>query len=480
MTLLLGKRAGWVACFLSLLIVAALAQLDPFGFKTAASAQSEAIFLRMVGGPWYKSRARNEIVVVLINDAYLSEIGESWPMSYLAQDMLLTDILSHKPKAVFLDFLYRHRHGSEEDLSQYARTVRESGLDRDGNSIPIYLPSLVRDIEGLNTCTGDAVPPIPSADIVVRDSVLEVMRPASDERAYIGWVGCGDRYPAYLAGNDSLQTPAFALYRHYCHAEGRGLPACGGTQANDVSDFSDPMVIRWGTGVSEIHYAALAKGGVDCVRSTEINRWGYAVKQLLRAMGQALSSTRERGFAERCTYTDTLNATWFTGSSEELHDFLKTMIRNRYVLVGAQVDGVSDYILSPVNGQLPGVYLFAMALDNLMTMGKGYFTQPDTWLVIVLEAITLFAILMLSGYLHSRLRFSAGLGSVLLSVLVYKALIPLCVALSVASVMWSLRMVPFDWLTVSALALIFVSAKPAEDDSPLNIDFCARLFRIKN
>ena len=87
-----------------------IAQLDPFGIKAAASIQSESVFMRMIGGPWYQSAAQDKITVVLIDDNYISQIKESWPISYIAQEMLLSDILAFKPKAVFLDLLYSHNH----------------------------------------------------------------------------------------------------------------------------------------------------------------------------------------------------------------------------------------------------------------------------------------------------------------------------------------------------------------------------------
>jgi CHASE2 domain-containing sensor protein len=39
------------------------------------------------------------------------------------------------------------------------------------------------------------------------------------------------------------------------------------------------------------------------------------------------------------------------------------------VLIGADILGSGDRIESPVHGQVPGVYLHAMALDNLLTFG---------------------------------------------------------------------------------------------------------------
>ncbi|HHJ15376.1 MAG TPA: CHASE2 domain-containing protein [Gammaproteobacteria bacterium] len=428
------------------------AQLDPFGLKTAADLQSEAVFMRMVGGPWYKSTARDKITVILVNDAYLDETGEAWPMSYLQQDLLLTDILGYQPKAVFIDFLYRHQHGSDAEIAQLAETIRMSVPDTSGKRIPVFLPFLTRDIPGISSCESSSAKPLRAADIVQKNSVLEVIRPPQENRTYIGWNGCGDRYPMYLAGNKELPTPAFAMYRHYCQqAANASSSACQAILDGNSPKFSHPMVIRWGTGVSELHDDAMSRGAVECTRSAEINRFTYPLTQLAMAIGQSFSSNRERGQAERCTYTDTLYATWLLGASSGLHEFLETMIKDRYVFIGTKVAGVSDVVLSPVNGQVPGVYLFAMSLDNLITMGNNYFTELKTVNAGLLEIAILFVIIFSARFLRAFIFCNMGIAP---SVLIYKIALPLSISLAAAVPLWYFRVAPMDWITVAFLGFV--------------------------
>ena len=96
-------------------IFVVFSKIDPFGIKTAADIQSESIFMQLVGGPWYQSKAQEKITVVLIDDQYLEKTKDSWPMPYVHQAHFLMDILDFNPKAIYLDIIYRHDHENEDD-----------------------------------------------------------------------------------------------------------------------------------------------------------------------------------------------------------------------------------------------------------------------------------------------------------------------------------------------------------------------------
>ncbi|HBG20511.1 MAG TPA: hypothetical protein DDY32_14900 [Desulfobulbaceae bacterium] len=406
--------------------------LDLFGVKTAAAFHSESIFLRFIAGPWYKSTAQNEITVVLIDDNYLEQIGSSWPMSYVEQALLLSDILDLEPRAVFLDLLYRHRHGDDAEIEQLVETI-----ERAANKTPIFIPYLVNDVEG-DSCQ---LATHSFEKTIQEDSVIEEMQNSGAIRTYIGWKGCDNRYPAFILGDKEFRTPAFALYEDiFTHPENEKR------LSNDA--FRDPMMIRWGTGVSSEHKSALQKAGIDC---KSLDSWTEKVEylffsQLKTAIQQTLTSaSSERGQRESCTYTDTLHATWFRGVSPENHEYLKKMIENRIVLVGTQIDGIHDTILSPVNGKLPGVYLFAMALDNYLEYGPDYFKTIKA--KFALELFVLWFISFSMGAIfHERKT------NIWFAFLVCKVTIPVIISLVVAMIMGSFKYAPMDWIGVSLLS----------------------------
>lgn len=53
------------------------------------------------------------------------------------------------------------------------------------------------------------------------------------------------------------------------------------------------------------------------------------------------------------------------------------LLRERIVFVGVNLPALNGRVISPVQGQLPGVYFHAVALDNLITYGANYPRQPS-------------------------------------------------------------------------------------------------------
>ncbi len=473
------KTELFCSALLASLFWGGLAQLDPLGVKTAAALHSETIFMRLIGGPWYQSEAQDKITVVLIDDNYIEQVGEHWPMSYIQQELLISDILAYKPQAIFLDLLYRHKHGADADVQQLVGTIRQSQVnDTTSTTVPIFIPYMVKDIEGLNTCNSDKHNQQYNAEsIVLKNSVIKEMQLSGAKEAYIGWTGCGNRYPSFILGDAQYKTPSFALYQSSCKKLGDLSKNCANTEKQNFNAFADPMVVRWGLGVSEEHQSALSKAGITCLTIDEDNKLKYFWSQLLRMLGQSFSSTVERGKAERCTYTDTVHATWFLGMSPEIRAYMKEMIEDRIVLVGTQIEGVHDYVISPVNGKVPGVYLLAMALDNYYEYGSDYFKEMNGWLAAIVEIILLFGITFFvgvlwywscdrSGYvaIEKDIRLTGVekiKGSVV--VLIYKFIIPVILSLIFAMVMWHFRFAPMDWIGVSLLSFIV---------NPVKIDNC--------
>ena len=481
----------WIKLFcyalVSSLVLGLLGQLDPFGLKTAADLQSESFFLRLTA-PWYGSAlpndsAQNHITVVLIDDQYLEEMNSSWPMTYLDQDQLLGQILDYHPKAVFLDLLYRHKHGEDGDIRQFVDTISEAKGNA-GTPLPITIPILVNDIQGISSCDPEEKNEPDSAEsIVIKNSVISQILDSPVKKTYIGWTGCGNRYPGMILRDSRFKTPAFALYADSCRRHdgyaNKYPEQCAAILSNDLGEFMQPMVIRWGVGVSQMHEEALKKADISCITFDRDNLWSkasYALSQVGTAVGQSLSSTSERGKIERCTYTDTVHATWFLGSSADTHTYLASMLENRIVLVGTQIAGVHDEIYSPVNGKVPGVYLFAMALDNYLEYGARYFKQMSNLLAAAIEIVVLFFIIIIMTALSWKI-FPAGKMQsfyyapwrkecrILWVIGLLRLVVPVMISLTVALVMWQCAYAPMDWIGVSLLSFF---------SNPISIKDCCK------
>ena len=77
-------------------------------------------------------------------------------------------------------------------------------------------------------------------------------------------------------------------------------------------------------------------------------------------------------------------------------DFASVFIKDRVVLLGVDLTQAGDYYESPVNGNIPGVYVHAAAIENLLTRGF-YFPRADPslgWLIVVFFIDALAYVLM--------------------------------------------------------------------------------------
>jgi CHASE2 domain len=73
-------------------------------------------------------------------------------------------------------------------------------------------------------------------------------------------------------------------------------------------------------------------------------------------------------------YHDTLSMTQLSSLAD--HE-LAQRIGGRFLIVGGAIPGYNDFVDSPIHGLIPGPYMHAMALDNLLTFKEGYRLSTD-------------------------------------------------------------------------------------------------------
>ena len=446
------------------LLWSVLLQFDPLGTTAAADAQSEALFIRLFGSS-YESAAQDAITVVLIDDAYLSEVGSAWPLSYPQQELLLEEIASYAPQAVFLDILHLHHHGNTDDrvergLEQLLERVKTMGEGNGSHdATPLFVPKLVRELPESVGCAGADLPPsLRSLSLVTEAAVTPRLVKSGARQTFIGWSGCRDRYPPWVFDDPLRPTPAFALYRHACLHGTRTFPGCSAIQgaADPVSlaaAFEVPMMVRWGSGPSADSVEGYVAAGLsDCARPPV---W----KQILAMVPQTLGGADGRGMRALCPYTDTVHATWLLGNRTANRDWLERMLRGRIVLIGTRLDGLQDRVVSPVDGQIPGVYLIAMALDNYLEYGDKYFRDPSRWVgwLAVLGALGLIWAIGRDSerYLRNRPGQDGSPGRCLAQLCACKLLYPLVASLMITLFMWWYGIAPINW--IAAVFIVFVA-----------------------
>lgn len=360
-----------------------LAVLDPFGLSSSSN-NASAQWLNRVFANSYPNTGQQQIAVILIDDAYLMRNTTHWPMPYDEQSKLFKRLLAYKPKAVFVDFMYSHDHSQGDPAlgSQLLANVFERYRHQ---GIPLLLANTgqVRGEEGqANTLA----------------NLVEV-----SSSALVAWNGFGDKYPlAVQKPLGPMETPALLMYRQYCQSH-----TCADLPSDTQAALqSPPIAIQWGihlapeqTRISDIAHCSAPEGLLNDVG-----------KELVQAIFWKLSGAEK----SRCLYNFTLSASDLEVSTPEDRALLSKLLRDRLVLVGANITSTGDLVHSPVHGQIPGVYLHAMALDNLVTLGMDYDREPASlldfdvnWLDLV--EIGLVALIALFKALHDRQNPASGI-----------------------------------------------------------------------
>ena len=364
-------RRYWLAAFIVLLAI-----LDPFGLASSSDKASSQWLSRLFASS-YPSTGQQQVAVILIDDAYLMRNQTSWPMPYGEQSKLFKRLLAYKPKAVFVDLLYSHDHsfGDPARGSQLLANVFER-YQRQG--IPLWLANtgVVRGEAG----QANTLAPF-----------VEVSRPG-----LVAWEGVDDKYP--LAVNTPIglmETPALAMYRYFCSTQPCKQPPVDAQAAAN----RQPIAVQWGLKLAP-EQARIADIG-HCAPARHFLL--EAVAQLFQAVFWKLDDSAQA----RCPYTLTLSASDLEVSDPQDQELIAELLRDRLVLVGANITSTGDLVESPVHGQLPGVYLHAMALDNLINDGMAYDHEPANlpglpfhWLDFV--EIGLLALIALLKALHAR------------------------------------------------------------------------------
>ncbi|MGH8353851.1 MAG: CHASE2 domain-containing protein [Pseudomonas sp.] len=325
------------ALFGTLLLILILF-FNPFGLRDASEQHSEAWLLRMLA-PFYPESARSDVVVVLIDDQALAALHTSWPLRYAEQARFLHQLVGYRPRAIFVDLLYTQRRQDGGPLDGFRRVL----ADAREQGVPLILADYL-DPTGQSQL-------LPELDRVA-------------DTAPINWSGVGERYPLLIAGQQGPRpTPALRLYQAHCRVAG-----C----TAEPPAFQAPQLVRWGywSDPAMVRYLNLAGCGVRGERSA----LAQAARLLLADSMRSQQDPDRLGRPQPCPYTRTLYL-------NQLRDpRVAEVLRDKLVLLGAQIRGIPDQVQSPVQGLLPGVYWHAMALDNLLVQGPHYWRDaPDLW-----------------------------------------------------------------------------------------------------
>lgn len=337
-----------------------LDKADPFGLSKQVHGYSERL-VQKVTAPFYGSAAQDKIAVVLIDQDSLAARGESWPPRYVYYEEVVRRIAKQKPAAIFLDVLVEDKRAYDDSLA-VARQALGDTLSKTG--VPLYLATL--DTKNNSVFTG-----VPGTQTTLS-----------------GWRGYADDYPLAIGPGhfygehdsqleaeeqcDSTQhrTAAFQLYQTLCE---QGMQSGCAVHPEAEERFCNAMVVQWGRTVSKVvpERQLIAESQCSATEQTLSVRFGESLRAFWASLTSGFDESSLKRLRQPCPYTVTVREEDL--SSEKV----RGVLAGRVVMIGLSLPGIHDIVDSPVHGQIPGVYLHAMALDNLLTWNANYYPREE-------------------------------------------------------------------------------------------------------
>lgn len=354
---------------------------DPFGLGSLSEAGSQKVLYEVVG-PLYTTESRDDITIVLVNEASLQWLYENgltstneWPLLYTDWGLLLKTIGQYAPRAIFVDVFFERERVMDSTFGSMQRALE--GLQK---QIPVYFAGGMR--------------PYTSSFLAKIDQ--------SANLAGSAWEGYGSGVPLQQGGQPMA---ALALYREACSSDRSPLPGCVGLSdwTNKDGATTTAMSVVWGS-YPALPFAAELEGYVVenyCSNNSASigDLWMNFLKSAAGELWKLLPDNHEdsgvRCLFHRVVDADELMRVFDHGTMQQ-KEALTSALQDKVVLLGTNFEGLPDVIETPGLGLVPGVEMHAMMLDNLMKYGPDYVriaglnTVPynvAVWSVIVLVLV---------------------------------------------------------------------------------------------
>ncbi|HEV7717324.1 MAG TPA: CHASE2 domain-containing protein [Steroidobacteraceae bacterium] len=405
------------------LTFAVIEQFDAFGLHEAMERRSEQATLRIVSPFYTPSR---DVAVVLIDDEYLKAREVGWPLRFAEQGRLLRQIASAGPSVILVDFVYPHVHGDaqagtpRDDIESLLNPLLSSS-DEVLAHVPIVFTAMALPLKTIQEeqaasakrmggsvhrefefCPEDAAPAVPSVGIFDEESLPPPLfgQTLSNGRGrfrvgYIRWSRCGDEYPLMLGGSADAPTPVFAAFRAYCESPEHSKACAAANPWDRSGEYRAPMIVRPGafpTPEQKFAYSdAVCQHPMREAGVPRSERFLAALQQLTLGMFGDLRRSASLQLSLPCPAVTVLPLSQLQGVSR---DTWNELLKDKAVVLGADISGIPDLIDSPVHGQIPGAVWHGMALDNLVALKSNYLAQRHAaW-----KTFGGFALLLLFAY----------------------------------------------------------------------------------
>ena len=379
-----------VECCIAMVVGLALTMFVEWAFGEEFVTRQQARAYAPIAGSSYGEGKRDDIRVLLIDDAAIAAAGQTWPARYSYSARLLRAVGQYRPKAVFVDIYY--------------------SAQRDDDS----LPSLLRQVCALHD-QGTKV--FLAANRNRNDEY--VLRPELEELAGKCFEKVAVKYTPddidRLAWNYTLALPAEGA-GHDAHGEPEhGMKSAAlalyETTGRTVEVEHHPLALTWGS-KSAAHGVAWTSSEPGAAANASYCRDTHGLLSELLPPG-IRNSLYADGSKPICVFHETIRAGQLTETTTEQDAQLRQLIEGKILLIGTALSDTSDLILTPLHERIPGVYLHAMALDNLMVFGDDYaramhLSLGSPRLLLFLLVAMLFVTLVPKQIMHKLHRYFDG------------------------------------------------------------------------
>jgi hypothetical protein len=453
------KPFWWV--IINVVFAALVLWVEPDSIADAVDEYSYAVFNRTVGGALYPGEHVDDIGVIVLDDESLAGLKSSWPAVYGFHAEVLLNLLTAQPKAVFIDFTFRDRRGP---LSETAASdewvpelyVRDDSLQRLTNilkvyqaaNIPVYLQAGAVNIFQYHTVLSELAPYVTlvagwgdarrQADVraLTYDLAPEMRGPgylhegqnAADLPLCSDAVirsGTGDARGCDISG---ITAAAITIYQDFCSGERRSESVKLGWKCDaplimppqdDKSEWlawrdrlqDRPMWLSWPD--RQVDYSTWPDA-YDA-NGEAFKPYGCGVADVDADVFTRVwtNLTSLFGIGERtrlvCPPFHFISAAQVINNTPSSGRWVGNF-KDSIVMYGQNLQGFQDVIRPPtLDTDIPGVFIHAMALENLLSSGSAYLSDKSpysSWLAVdLIEIATLFIIVFLRFGLASMARY---------------------------------------------------------------------------
>lgn len=290
-----------------------------------------------------------------------------WPLSMTAHAVILQAIQQHSPKAIFVDILFvdqRPGDGVEDMnclLAQSTLAVEDARAKGSNGTVTEIFFASPKNMEmradlfkaNCDTRTSEDCDAINERLQRFKKSNILPSPKKPEEgalRSYAASVELPDGEGRET--RKTVPTAAFELLRR-ADVPSPWRPYGGGGPLLGNPTFD--LEIIWGTEPNYIN-----KRWMSC-RTFDYSVWRWLWYMLSRPT---------EAFTQTCPYIATIPVEALLSPEPDWD--IRALLENRIVFYGVDLQGASDMIYPSVHERLAGVYMHAMAMDNLLTYGPDY------------------------------------------------------------------------------------------------------------